>query len=209
MKIILIEQAATDMEWEAAYDAAGFSRALERERSCGIAAAERKRSSSAEYAVYTGTALAARRTAELLFELPEAPTVTPLLDDVPLQPFRDTGKKLPRWLWQRMGEIQWASGSGRQVEGRGETLRRAGELVDQIEAAGRDCVLISRGLTMRALKSVLRRRGYLLEGGDLRPTPLERVRATKRELHCGGCAHNCLLTEAKCQTGKNKALGIR
>lgn len=65
-----------------------------------------------------------------------------------------------------------------------------------------------RGLTMQALKSVLRRCGYCLEGGDLRPTPLERVRATKRDLHCGGRAHNCLLSEAKCQTGKNKAKGI-
>jgi len=209
VKIILIEQAATDMAWEASYDAAGYARALERERACGIAAVERKRSPAADYAVYTGTTPAARQTAELLFELPEGPKETPLLDDVPLRPFADTRKLLPLWLWQSMGRAQWASGSGRQVEGRGETLHRAGELVDRIEAAGCDCVLISRGLTMRALKTVLRRRGYLLEGGDLRPTPLERVRATKRDLHCGGCAHNCLLSEAKCQTGKNKALGIR
>ena len=61
---------------------------------------------------------------------------------------------------------------------------------------------------MQTLKSALRRRGYCLEGGDLRPVPLERVRATKQSLHCGGCAHNCLLSEAKCQTGQNKAKGI-
>ena len=207
MKIILIEQAATAMNWDAACDAAGFARALERERACGIAPVERSRSSAADYVVYTGTTPAARQTAELLFELPEAPTVTPLLDDVPLRPFRDTQKPLPLWLWRSLGRAQWAAGSGRQVESRGETLRRVGELLDQLEAAGRDCVLISRGLTMQTLKTVLRRRGYCLEGGDLRPTPLERVRATKRELHCGGCAHNCLLSEAKCQTGKNKALG--
>ena len=60
MKIILIEQAATDMAWEASYDAAGYARALERERACGIAAVERKRSPAAEYAVYTGTTPAAR-----------------------------------------------------------------------------------------------------------------------------------------------------
>ncbi len=209
MKIILIEQAATAMHWEAAYDSTGFSRALEQELACGIKAAQRSRSSAAGYTVYTAATCAARQTAELLFELPTPPVETPLLDDVLLRPFRDTEKKLPLRLWQSMGKLQWASGNGRKAESRGETLRRAGELVDQIEAVGRDCVLISRGLTMRALKSVLRRRGYLLEGGDLRPVPLERVRATKRDLHCGGCAHNCLLSEAKCQTGKNKALGIR
>ncbi len=209
MKIILIEQAANDMNWEAAYDAAGFARALEQERTCGIAAVQRSRSSAAGYAVYTAPTLAARQTAELLFELPEPPAETPLLDDVPLRPFRDTGKKLPLRMWQSMGRLQWASASGRQPESRGVTLRRVGQFIGQIEREGRDCVVISRGLTMRALKSALRRRGYCLEGGDLRPTPLERVRATKRDLHCGGCAHNCLLSEAKCQTGKNKALGIR
>ena len=61
---------------------------------------------------------------------------------------------------------------------------------------------------MSALRSVLRTRGYLLEGGSLVPRPMERVRATKRSLHCGGCAHNCLLSEAKCEKGRNKARGI-
>ena len=115
MKIILIEQAATDMAWEASYDAAGYARALERERACGIAAVERKRSPAADYAVYTGTTPAARQTAELLFELPEGPKETPLLDDVPLRPFADTRKLLPLWLWQSMGRAQWASGNSSQI----------------------------------------------------------------------------------------------
>ena len=59
------------------------------------------------------------------------------------------------------------------------------------------------------LKSVLRRRGYVLEGGGLRAVPLERVRASRKSLHCGGCARNCLLSEARCQTGINRAKGIR
>ena len=63
--------------------------------------------------------------------------------------------------------------------------------------------------SLSALKAVLRRRGYLLEGGSLIPQPLERVRATKRSLHCGGCARNCLLTDARREKGKNKLTGIR
>ena len=208
MKIILIQQALTTMKWEARYDAAGFVRAQEAERACGIQPAQVRQGDAAAWRVYAGTTRAARETAELLFALPGGSEQTPLLDDVPLRPFRDTGTH-PLWLWQTMAELQWRAGSGRQPETRAESLRRAGALLDLLEKDERDSVVICRGLRMRAVKSALRSRGYLLEGGDLRPTPLERIRATKRSLHCGGCAHNCLLSEPKCQTGANKARGIR
>ena len=51
----------------------------------------------------------------------------------------------------------------------------------------------------------MRRRGYCLEGGDLIRRPLERVRAVKQSLHCGGCHQNCVLSEAKCQIGQARS----
>ena len=207
MKIILIRQAQTDFPWEKEYDSVGFERALEAERCCAAVPYGGRRSEAAAYRVYTGTAPAAAETAEMLFELTEPPIRTPLLDDVPLRAFRDTDKRHPLRLWENMGRLQWAAGSARQPESRAATLRRVGEFVDLLEAEERDCVVVCRGLTMSALKSTLRGRGFLLEGGELRPQPLERIRATKKSLHCGGCHHNCLLTEAKCQIGQNKAKG--
>ena len=209
MKIMLIQQAETDMAWEARYDAAGFEAAAAEERLCGIAPTKERRSNAAAWRVYTGTTRASRETAALLFSLAEPPTETALLDDVLPRAFADTARLRPLRLWLAMAAAQWAVGNSRQRESRRETYSRLSRFVDTIEADGRDCVVVSRGLAMYALKHVLRRRGYVLEGGDLRPRPLERVRASKKSLHCGGCAHNCLLSEAKCQTGKNKALGIR
>lgn len=207
MRIILIQQAQTDFSWEKEYDSVGFERALEAERGSAALPSVCRRSEAAAYRVYTSSAPAAAETAAMLFTLTEPPTVTPLLDDVPLRAFCDTDRRHALKLWQNMGRLQWAAGSARQPESRAATLRRVGEFVDLLEAEERDCVVVCRGLTMAALKSTLRRRGYLLEGGELRPQPLERVRATKKSQHCGGCHHNCLLSAPKCQIGMNKAKG--
>lgn len=205
MKIIMIRQAEPEMKWEKSYDAAGFARAVEDARSLGTSAAPVRRSDAAAYRVYTGTSKTAAETAELLFELAEPPVKTPLLDDVQLRPYRDTDKKCPLWQWRTVGAIQWVFGSGRQAESGKETLSRLRSFVDQLEAADQDCIVICGGTALAMLKAILRFRGYCLEGGELAPKPLDRIRATKQSLHCGGCHHNCLLSAPKCQIGQNKA----
>ena len=205
MKIILICQAGTDMVWGSRYDAASFECAIETERGCSAVGGSVRRIDASAYRVYTGTSRACMQTAEILFERTGPIEATPLLADVPIRAFRDTGKALPLWLWDAMGEAQWRADSRRQGETRYQTERRVEKLADRLEAESKDCIVICRGLTLAALKTVLRRRGFLLEGGGLAPKPLERVRATKKILHCGGCHHNCLLSEAKCHIGREKA----
>ena len=205
MKIILICQAGTDMVWESRYDAASFERAVETERGCSAGGGNVRRIDASAYRVYTGTSRAGMQTAEILFERTGPIEATPLLDDVPIRAFRDTGRALPLWLWKAMAEAQWRADSRRQGETRYQTERRVEKLADRLEAESEDCIVICRGLTLSALKTVLRRRGFLMEGGGLAAKPLERVRATKKTLHCGGCHHNCLLTEAKCHIGREKA----
>ena len=205
MKILLIQQAATDMQWLPRYDAASFEAAAAEEMRRPAAPVSVKKGDASAYRIYTGTAPASGETASLLFDFAEPPEATPLLDDVPLRAFQDTGKTHSLRLWKTAAKAQWRLGGGRQAESRRETLSRAGELIDRLEAEDRDCILISRGLTMEALKTVLRRRGYVIEGGDLVPRPLDRVRASKQSAHCGGCNHNCLLSAPKCDVGRNKA----
>ena len=160
---------------------------LIRQTEDGTVPAGTKKGNAAAYRVYTGTAPAGRETAQSLFALPAPPVETPLLDETP-QP--ETGLR-------------------GKLSARRATRRRAGEFLDRLEKEEFDSVVICGGGAMSALKAVLRVRGYTLEGGGLVPRPLERVRATKRSLHCGGCARNCLLSEARCEKGKNKARGIR
>ena len=160
---------------------------LIRQAEDGTVPAETKKGNAAAYRVYTGTVPAGRETAQALFTLPVPPIETPLLDETP----------------------QSETGLRGKLNARGEARRRAGELLDGLERNELDSVVICGAEAMSALKAVLRTRGYTLEGGGLVSRPLERVRATKRSLHCGGCARNCLLSEARCEKGKNKARGIR
>ena len=205
MKMILIRQAEPDMNREEGYDAEGFARAVERARSRSAALTPVRRGDAKGYRVYCGTARAAQETAELLFELAQPPVQTEMLDDVRLRPYRDTDKQYPLRRWRTMGYVQWMTGSGRQTESAKQTLRRLRSFVDGLEAEDRDCIVICGGLILSALKSILRFRGYCLEGGELIPRPLDRIRATKQSLHCGGCHHNCLLSAAKCRIGQSKA----
>ena len=191
------------MVWAARYDSAAFRHAAEEEQGLAAAAVGAARSDASAYRVYTGTCRASRETAELLFDLPEPPEATPLLNDVLLAPFRETETPLPLWLWKTAGTVQWAVNSPRQPEGRRETADRALRFLRRLETEDRDCVVICRGLLMRTLKIILRSRGYCLEGGG--SGPLERTRAVKQSLHCGGCHHNCLLADAKCAIGQSKA----
>lgn len=159
---------------------------LIRQAEAGGIPADTSKGNAAAYAIYISTACASRETAEALFTFSAPPTETALLDDVP-----QSGSGLRGWLDMRR-----------------EAKHRSGQFLDMLESKGRDSIVICGRQAMSALMNRLRAKGYLLEGGGLLPRPLERVRATKRFLHCGGCAHNCLLSEAKCQKGQNKYKGI-
>ena len=209
MKIILVYQAATDMPRAASYDAAGFERAAAEELLRPIAPVTVKKGDASAYRIYTGTTPASVQTAELLFDFTEPPVRTSLLDDVPLRAWKETDRTYPAGRWRLMARAQWRFGGGRQAETRRDTLARAGELIDRLEAEGRDCIVISRGLTMEALKTALRRRGYTVDGGGLVPRPLDRLRAAKQTERGGGCKHNCPLSNPKCDVGRNKARAMR
>ena len=205
MKIVLIECAAIDIRAGLRCDSEGFALACEQERAAGIAPISVTRHDASAYEIYTGTSRAAMETAEALFSSDRTPVCTPLLDDVPIGPFTETKRQYPLWLWRRMGGVQWRMGSQRQPEARAAVRRRAGEVIDLVEGNGRDCVLIARGLYLKTLRDELYRRGYCIQGGGYWIRPLDRIRATKQTLHCGGCIHNCLLDNPGCGIGMLKA----
>lgn len=209
MKIILVYQAATDMPWAASYDAAGFERAAEEELRRPAAPVTVKKGDASAYRIYTGTAPAAAETAELLFSFTEPPERAPQLDDKPLRAWKETDKLYPLRRWQLMARAQWRFGGRRQSETRQETLARAGAFIDRLEKEDKDSIVIARGTTMEALKTVLRRRGYTIDGGLLLSKPLDRLRAAKQSARCGGCNHNCPLSNPKCDVGRNKAKAMR
>ena len=53
----------------------------------------------------------------------------------------------------------------------------------------------------------LRIRNYVIQrGGLLKFQPLEKIVVSRRNEHCGGCQHNCFLSNPGCGVGRDKAM---
>ncbi len=87
-----------------------------------------------------------------------------------------------------------------------ESRARAEALIALLAEENRDCVLFSHPRQLLLIMDALRRRGYCFNRTNLGPIrPLERILATGRDAHCGGCSHNCLLSAPGCGVGRDKA----
>ncbi len=154
--------------------------------------------------IYTAPTAAARKTAALCVEGGEL-REEPLLSPVELRAARDGGSASSR-RWQRMARVQRAFGNPRQPESRKEIAARAEKLAARLEAEEKDCILVADCLLTVELLDRFRRYGYArARTGIFRYLPWERILLTRRDLHCGGCGHNCLLSNPGCGIGRDKA----
>ena len=132
---------------------------------------------------------------------------TELLNEVPKRSYKDTDSKISKAVWTARSRIQWFFNNRRQPEVKTDTVKRAERIADILEAEGRDCVLISHEFFLYTLKGVLEKRGFLIERSSTgRIKNWERIRASKRDIHCGVCGHNCLLTNPGCSVGRDAAM---
>lgn len=195
MLIWIICSAPTAFVWERDYDAPGFLAAQQAEEdSPGISSPARclKRNGRT---VYVAPGRRAADTAGLL--LPGEETVTETLL-APAEPESGApGRHSPRaWRKQCLKAAR----------------ERADALIEKLEKAGEDCVLIASTAVVEVLLDRLRVKGYCqARTGIFALKPLEHIQVSRRDDHCGGCGHNCLLTNPGCGMGRDKAarLGIR
>ena len=155
--------------------------------------------------IYIGCGKAARQTAEQFID-GESVTEQALLNEVPQRAYRDSETALPLRHWQRMAALQRYLGNRRQPESRAQALARADELISRLEAGGQDCILVSYPIFLKYLLERLKAHGYCVARSEIFSIkPLERILVTRRDMHCGGCSHNCLLTNPGCGVGRDKA----
>ena len=205
MKMLIICSGKPAMTWKKLYHSADFDEACRQIIDCDIEKAESERISSAGRPVYVSSGKGAVQTAKLLFA--DANIIEePLLDEVPRRSYKDTEKELPLRRWQLMASMQRFFGNNRQPESRTQAKTRAKKLLDLLESRNQDCILISHPNFIRILLDCLSSRGYHITRQNLfRITPLERIAITKRDMHCGGCGHNCLLSNPGCGVGRDAA----
>ena len=88
------------------------------------------------------------------------------LGEVPLRSAFDTTIKLPLWVWNVSGRVQWFLNRKRQVESRKETIKRADDVIRILERDGRDCILITHGFFMKTLIKRMKVHGYEIRGNQ-------------------------------------------
>lgn len=205
MKVLVIASGKAAMLKEKQYTSVEFENTSRRVLDCGIEATQVECISSHGRPVYVSTTKNAVLTAELLFTDAEI-IEEPLLNEVPVRAYKDTEKKLPLWRWQFMAAIQRFFGNSHQPETKAQAKKRADKLLDLLEAKKQDCILISHPIYIKILLNRFSARGYCITGRNtVRIAPLNRLLITKWDTHCGGCAHNCLLSNPGCGVGRDAA----
>lgn len=155
--------------------------------------------------VYIAPGLRARETAEQM--IPDAAFWVELrLAAIPKRAYTDgAGERVFRF-WDRMAQRQARAGDPRQPESRKASIQRAEKLIDSLEKQGADVLLVAEESFLPILLDRFRRRGCAIQrSGIFRYKPFERILVSRRDEHCGGCGHNCLLANPGCDIGRDKA----
>lgn len=205
MKIVILACGKAAADTKERYDSAGFEALCRLAIDGDIEPSQSKHMAAEGRRVYVGCGKAARQTAEQLLDGGELIELS-LLNEVPRCAYKDSGSTFSLRRWQFMADIQRYFGSSRQPESRKQALDRAEELIKFLEAEGRDCILVSYPLFLPYLLERLKAHGYCVARSEIfRIKPTERILVTRRDMHCGGCSHNCLLTNPGCGVGRDKA----
>ena len=191
---------------EGSYTSSAFDAAAEAAVQSAAEAPAERRIAPGGRVVYIGEGLLARSTAEQILEPCEI-HVEPLLNEIAVRSFADSDRPIPAEKWLRKAAAQRRAGSLRQPESRDAVLARADALIRKLEEAGGDSLLITYPIFLAELLDRFRVHNYVVQrGGLFRFKPLEKIVISRKEEHCGGCQHNCFLSNPGCGVGRDKAM---
>ena len=194
---------------EGSYTSAGFDKAAAAVIRSAAEAPSERRISPGGRDVYIGEGFLARSTAEQILEPCEF-HVEPLLNEIDVRSFSDLDRPLPAEKWLRKAAAQRKAGDSRQPESREDVAARADMLIRKLEEAGGDSLLITYPIFLAELLDRFRVHNYVVQrGGLFRFQPLEKIVVSRKDEHCGGCQHNCFLSNPGCGVGRDKAMRRR
>lgn len=189
------------------YTSAGFDAAVQSEQESAILPYAGRQYNPDGKRIWIGEGVPAQDTAKKLL-LPCSPVVDPLLNEIPLRSFTDTDKLYPAETWKRKATAQRKHADKRQPESRQDVIERAEKVIEQIGST--EAIVITYPLFLEELLDRLRIHGFVVQRtGVMKIQPLERFLVSRREEHCGGCQHNCFLSNPGCGIGRDKAMRLQ
>lgn len=185
------------------YDSAGFDAAVSEIINSPCPPYEGKKYNPEGKTVLIGGGIPALDTAEKAL-LPCHWSLEPLLNEIPLRSFTDTEKRYSTRQWIKKAAAQRKRGEPRQAESQAAAQKRADKLIEKI--AGKDHILITYPEFLSVLLGRLRVHDYVVQrSGFMGIRPMELFVVSGKEGHCGGCQHNCFLSNPGCGVGRDKA----
>ena len=199
MKIILILSDKLDFDKSEICNSDSFSTLQQKQKETSIINKTVGEKTNAKYHFYASTHPSSLETIQKLFGKQNI-TIEPLLDEIKFS--ASSNKEASYESYIKEAVKRWKKSETLQKE----VTAECESLIDQLEELDEDTVLVTHLYKMETLLSTLKKRKYLIEKPRLFGIqPLDRIRASKKNMHCGGCKHNCLLTNPKCDIGKDKA----
>ena len=206
MSILILSTGKPLSPLEGSYSSSEFDAAIQALAASAAEPPAERKIDPVSRTVYVGEGLLALSTADQILQ-PGIRHTEPLLNEIPVRSFTDTEKRYPAEKWLRRAAAQRKAADPRQPETREEISLRADTLIQKLEAAGKEALLITYPLFLPELLERFRVRGYVIQRSGLsRIQPLEKIVVSRRDEHCGGCQHNCFLSNPGCGIGRDKAI---
>ena len=186
------------------YDSAGFDAAVKEMSASPCPPYNGKKFNPEGKIVLIGEGTPAMDTAKKIL-LPCEWSVDGLLNEISIRSFTDTERSFTSRQWVNKAAAQRRRGDARQSESLAEVRARADKLINKI--SGKDYILISYPEFISVLLDRLRVKDFVVQRtGFMGIKPFEWFVVSEKEAHCGGCQHNCFLSNPGCGVGRDKAV---
>ena len=157
MKILIIRHFKVNYKWKAFCNSTEAEKAIIEYDHASIMDGGLRISS--EYRVFSSTLPRAIETAQLMFGR-NPDFMSDALNEVLVKPFITTRIKIPTFIWNIVGRIQWRFGSRRQPETYHESTTRITRFIDSLLCGNEDFIIVSHGWTIRLIIKHLHKKGF-------------------------------------------------
>lgn len=165
MKISLIRHAKVNMNWPRICNSIEFDNACKEYDLAGVFKVNVANVGSEYSRLYVSSMHRSKATARELF--PDRVYCEIEVEEVPLRSFVDCSIKMPLWIWNIMGRLQWFLNSSRQKERRIDTVERCKRIIRELESKNENCIVVTHGFFMRSFIKCLKRQGYTIANNKM------------------------------------------
>ena len=158
MNIYLMRHFEVDFNWDKKYTSEEFKLACKKYDQSGIIHQNIEFDTS-NIQIYTSELIRSHLTYKSL-KTNRSTYKTSLINEVPITPFINTKYKIPTSLWMVIGRLQWYLNIKTQPEVKNDTLYKITLLINQLEKANKNTLIIGHGFYFSQLKKILKRKNY-------------------------------------------------